>query len=327
VLFDAIGLCLAALFIGLGAWRGSFAGFLRLATVVCAYLAGYFAATTFGHVLALLAGMPRIVASVLLGSGAFTLVYLACSIGSSLLIRHERERRDDVPRGSYDRLGGACFGVIQAAVALLLLAVLGSVLDAAYRAGLPQGMDQSHSFLIASTRRVVASGVESALGDSPGAKLAVKLVADPGAALGATQKLLSGPRFAELQSDSLFWEWVADGQVERALTRDSFGALMRDDATRAGLADLGLVPEAARADPQAFRAAMRATLEGAAPRIRAIRNDPALSDLAHDPAVRAAIESGDHAALLANPQIRALLNRVLRDFDSEPAAPPAAPKA
>jgi len=322
VLFDAIGLALAAVFVGLGAWRGAFAGFLRLFTVVLAYLAGYLVAATFGRVLALLTGMPRLAASVALGAAAFTLVYLVGGIVSSLLIRAERERRDEGPRGTYDRVGGACFGMVQGCVALLLLAVLGSVLDAAYRAGLPQGMDQSQSFLVASTRRVVASGVETALGDSPGAKLAVKLIADPGQALSSAQGILAGPRFAELQSDTLFWDWVAEGQVDRALTRDSFSALMRDDPTRAGLADLGLVPEAARKDPEAFRAAMRETLETAGPRIRAIRNDPAIAQLADDPEVRRAIQAGDHAALLANPRVRALINRVMHDFDTEP--PPAA---
>jgi colicin V production protein len=326
VLFDAIGLTVALLFLGLGAARGALAGFLRLATVVCAYLAGYLVASHLGRVVALLTGMPRLAVSAGLGMVAFTLVYLVGAIVSTLLIRAERERRDEAPRGSYDRIGGACFGMVQAGVALLLLAVLGSVLDAAYRAGLPQGIDASDSFLVASTRRVVAAGVESALGDSPGAKLAVKLIGEPGPALLALQQLLSGPRFAELQSDPLFWEWVGDGQVDRALTRDSFAALMRDDATRAGLADLGLVPEAARKDPEAFRAAMRTTLEGAAPRIRAIRNDPAIARLAQDPEVRRAIDSGNHAALLANPQVRALISRMLRDFDSD-AATPVAPKA
>lgn len=326
MLFDAIGLTLAALFIGLGAWRGALAGFLRLATLLCAYLGGYVAATTFGRVVALLTGMPRLAASAALGAAVFTLVYLVGGIVSTFLIRAERERRADAPRGTYDRVGGACFGVVQACVALLLLAVLGSVLDAAYRAGLPQGMDQSHSFLVASTRRVVASGVETALGDSPGARLAVRLVADPGQALASVQQLLAGPRFAELQFDTVFWEWVAEGQVDRALTRDSFSSLMRDDATRAGLADLGLVPEAARKDPQAFRASMRETLAGAAPRIRAIRSDPAIPQLAQDPEVQRAIQSGNHAALLANPQVRALINRVLRDLDSEPASA-AAPNA
>lgn len=315
MLFDAIALGLAVLFIGLGAFRGTLAGFLRVATLASAYVSGYLAATRLGAVAALLAGSSRLGASVILGSGAFLAVYLVGSIVSALLIRAERERRADEPRGAYDRFGGACFGALQAGLALLLLAVLGSVLDAAYRAGLPQGMDQSGSFLIGSTRRVVASGIGAALGDGPGAKLAVKLVADPGQALQSAQQLLAGPRFAKLQEDSLFWKMLADGDLDAALARTSFFQLMHDEETRAKLADLGVVPEEARGDPQAFRASLRASLASAAPRIRAIRDDPALAELASDPEIQRAVASGNGVALLAHPQLRALIDRVLRDYE------------
>jgi Colicin V production protein len=307
VLFDAIALGLAVLFIALGAFRGTLAGFLRVATLTGAYVSGVLAATKLCKVAALLAGSSRLTAAVVLGTGAFLAVYLVGSIISALLIRAERERREDEPRGPYDRFGGACFGALQAGLALLLLAVLGSVLDAAYRAGLPQGMDQSGSYLIGSTRQVVATGIGAALGDGPGAKLAVKLVADP--------------RFAKLQEDSLFWQLLADGDLDTALARTSFFQLMHDEDTRARMADLGLVPEAARSDPQAFRASLRVSLAGAAPRIRAIRDDPALAELAADPEIQSAVESGDSVALLAHPQMRALIDRVLRDYErSAPAA-------
>jgi hypothetical protein len=251
----------------------------------------------------------------MLGAGTFALVYLAGSIISALLIRAERERRADQPRGAFDRFGGACFGAVQAGLAILLLAVLGSVLDAAYRAGLPQGVDASHSFLVGSTRQVVATGLGNVMGDGPGAKLAVKLVADPGDALTSLQKLLASPPFARLQQDGLFWELVASNDLDEALGRTSFFQLEHDDETRARLADLGLVPEAARADPNAFRAALRETLAAAAPRIGAIRNDPAVTELASDPDVRSALESGDGLSLLSHPQFRTLVDRVMRDYE------------
>jgi len=322
VLFDAIGLFLALVFIALGAYRGTLAGFLRVATVVAAYLSAFLLATHFSKLLALLTGMSRLGSAVLIGSGVFFAVYVVGAVISALLIRSERERRSEAPRGTYDRLGGAFFGLVQAGVALLLLAVMGSVLDAAYRAGLPQGMDQSHSFLVGSTRQIVAAGVGRALGDSPGSKLAQSLISDPGHALSSAQQLLSGPRFAALQSDHLFWELVGDGQIDRAMTRDSFAALLRDDATRGGLADLGVVPEEARSDPQAFRASMRQTLETVAPRIRAIRDDPEIAQIAADPEVQSAIEAGNSTTLLAKPQVRALIDRLVRDFERDPTTIP-----
>jgi hypothetical protein len=322
VLFDSIAVVLALIFIALGAFRGTLAGFLRVATVACAYLAGYFAASKLSTVVALLAGMSKLGVAALLGSAAFAVVYLMGAVLSAVLIRVERERRADRPRSGYDRAGGACFGALQAGLALLLLAVLGSVLDAAYRMGLPQGMDQSGSFLVGSTRQVVASGIGAAMGDGPGSKLAVKLVADPGRALQSAQQLLAGPRFAALQADPLFWDLLSSGQIDAALARTSFFQLMHDDATRASMADLGLVPDEARSDPQAFRASMRDSLTAAAPRIRAIRNDPAIAELAADPDVQAALDSGDSLALLSHPQMRSLIDRVMRAAEDGTSAAP-----
>ena len=316
MVFDAVGLAILVAFVALGAFRGSFAGFLRVTTVAVAYAAGFMAATRLGKVAAVLSGSSRLVSSMLLGAGVFAFVYLAGTVVSALLIRWERDRRDDRPRGGFDRFGGACFGALQAGLALLLLVVLGSVLDAAYHAGLPQGIDASHSLLVGSTRVVVANGLGRVLGDGPGSQLAVKLVANPGDALGSLRQLLASPPFARLQQDSEFWEMLGSGDVDLALGRTSFFQLMHDDATRARLADLGLVPEAARSDPNAFRTALRTTLEAAAPRIRAIRSDPAITQLASDPEVQHALDGGNGMALLAHPGFRELLDRIMRDYEN-----------
>ena len=163
---------------------------------------------------------------------------------------------------------------------------------------------------------VVANGLGRVLGDGPGSQLAVKLVANPGDALGSLRQLLASPPFARLQQDSEFWEMLGSGDVDLALGRTSFFQLMHDDATRARLADLGLVPEAARSDPNAFRTALRTTLEAAAPRIRAIRSDPAITQLASDPEVQHALDGGNGMALLAHPGFRELLDRIMRDYEN-----------
>jgi uncharacterized membrane protein required for colicin V production len=319
VLFDLIAVGLLLLLVAMGALRGTLAGFLRVANLACAYFAGFFAATHLGKVAALLLGRSRLMTSALVGAGAFLAVYLVGSIIAWLLIRRERSRREDQPRSAYDRLGGACFGALQASLAILLLAVLGSFVDAAYRAGLPQGSDQSGSFLVAHTRTLVSEGLEGALGDSPGAKFTVKLVADPGSAVLSAQGLLSSDRFASLQHDSLFWDYVTAGDVDSALEQPSFMAIMNDDALRGKLVDLGFVDESARQSPSAFRSALRASLLQAAPRLRAIREDPGIGELAAKPAIQKALESGDTVALLAQPEFRALVDRVLRDYEREPA--------
>jgi uncharacterized membrane protein required for colicin V production len=320
VLFDLLAIAILGVFVALGAFRGTLAGFLRLATLGLAYVCAFLAATHFARAVAVLSGFSHLGAAALLGSCVFFFVYLVASIGSALLIHAERDRRADAPRGAYDRFGGACFGALQAGLAILLLAVLGSVLDAAYRAGLPQGVDQSGSYLIANTRKVVATGVGAALGDGPGARLAVQMVADPAKMLLSAQEVLGSPRFLALQQDPIFWDMACSGelQIDAALNRRSFLELMYDDEMRAQLADLGLVPEEARGDPQVFRASLRTSLAQAGPRIRAIRSDPALAELAQDPDVQRALQSGDGMSLLAHPEFRKLINRAIKDYEQAP---------
>jgi len=319
MVFDLVALGVLAIFVALGAHRGALAGFLRVATVFAAYAAGIVVAAKLAGLIALLLGCSRLVAGAIAGSGAFLVVYVVGSVGSALAIRSERARRDDLPRGAFDRLGGAFFGAGQAALALLLLGVLGSFLDAAHEAGLPQGSAAAgDSYLVGSTRRVVAAGVSAAMGSGPGGSLAVKLASNPGSAVASAQELLAHPRVATLQGDALFWQYLSTGDLDRALTRPSFTAISYDEALRARLSDLGVVSDEARDDPDAFREQVRANLVEIAPRIRAIRDDPALADLAAKPEVQAAIKNGDTFALLAHPDFRHLVDRALRDYERSP---------
>lgn len=329
MLFDLVALGILAVFMALGAWRGSLAGFLRLLTLFCAYAAGLVVATKLAALVALFTGLSRITAGALSGTGAFLLVYVIGSISSAILIRHERSSRGDFPRGGFDRVGGAFFGAGQAVLALLLLGVLGSFLDAAHTAGVTKNgaaAGASDSYLVGSARRVVAAGVSAAVGDSPGGGLAVKLASNPGATVASSQALLTHPRMLALQDDTLFWQYLSTGEVDLALGRTSFSAISYDADLRGRLADLGVVGEAARHDVDAFRAEIEATLLEVAPRIQAIRNDPALAELASKPEVRAAIENGNSLALVAHPDFRRLVDRALRDVEQQPAPGQPAPR-
>ncbi len=319
MLFDVLALGILAIFVALGAYRGALAGFLRVATLFAAYAAGLFVAAKLASLVALLTGSSRLTAGAMAGSGAFLVVYVVGSVGSALAIRSERANRDDMPRSAFDRCGGAFFGAGQAALALLLLGVLGSFLDAAHSAGLPQGSASAgNSYLVGSARRVVAAGVTAAVGKGPGGTLAAKLASNPGSAVLSTQQLLSHPRVAALQEDALFWQYLSTGEVDLALMRGSFVAIVHDQELRGQLADLGLVDERARSDADAFRNQVRATLIEVAPRIQAIRNDPALAELAAKPEIQDAIKSGNTFALLAHRDFRKLVDRALRDYERAP---------
>ncbi|MEX2205807.1 MAG: CvpA family protein [Myxococcota bacterium] len=319
MLFDLLALGILAVFVALGAYRGTLAGFLRVATLFCAYAAGLFVAAKLAPLIALLTGTSRVTSGALAGSGAFLLVYVVGSVCSAILIRRERANRDEIPRTAFDRFGGAFFGAGQAALALLLLGVLGSFLDAAHTAGVPQGSASAgDSYLVGSTRKVVAAGVSAAVGDGPGGGFAVKLASNPGSAVSSTQALLSHPRITALQSDALFWQYLSTGELDLALTRTSFTSISYDADLRGRLADLGLVSEAARGDVEVFRGQVRATLLEVAPRIQAVRNDPALAELAANPEIRAALESGNTFRLLIHPDFRRFVDRVLRDYEKKP---------
>jgi len=324
MLFDILALGILAIFVALGASRGALAGSLRMATLFAAYAAGLFSASQLAPLIALLSGSSRLAAGALAGTGAFLFVYGVGSVGSALAIRSEQASRDGGPRSGFDRLGGAFFGAGQAALALLLLGVLGSFLDAAHSAGIPQGSAAAaDSYLVGSTRRVVAAGVSAAIGKSPGGGLAVKLASNPGAAVVSAQQFLADPRIAALLDDALFWQYLSSGEVDLALSTESFRAISNDPELRAQLCDLGLVSDEARAEPDTFREQVGVTLIEVAPRLQAIRDDPELAELAAQPEIQAAVKIGDSFALLTHPDFRRLVDRVLRDYERQPVTPTA----
>ena len=75
--------------------------------------------------------------------------------------------------------------------------------------------------------------------------------------------------------------------------------------------------EAAAADPRAFRLPAGDVLRQVGPRIRGLREDPAVQDLMRDPEVVAAVQSGDHLALMTHPGFQAVVARVMEGTDQD----------
>jgi len=94
------------------------------------------------------------------------------------------------------------------------------------------------------------------------------------------------------------------------MNRGSFQQLQHDASLRHKLANLALVTDEAADDPAAFRQEIGEVLREVGPRIRGLRNDPALQDLMRDPQVVAMIQSGDTLGLLGHPGFRDLVQRV-----------------
>jgi hypothetical protein len=76
------------------------------------------------------------------------------------------------------------------------------------------------------------------------------------------------------------------------------------------MAAIGLIDPLAAEDPRLFRAAMDEILREVAPRIRGLRDDPAVQELLDDPEIIAMLESGNTIGLIGHPGVRELAARV-----------------
>jgi hypothetical protein len=136
------------------------------------------------------------------------------------------------------------------------------------------------------------------------------MIGEPADSLGALHALVSDPRLRVLQSDQAFWGDLERGEVERALARPTYTELADDPQLRQQLAALGLIAEASGTDPERFRADMRALFTELAPRLRALREDPAFQEILADQSLRESVQAGNTLRVLLDPRVRALVGRV-----------------
>jgi hypothetical protein len=160
------------------------------------------------------------------------------------------------------------------------------------------------------TANVVEAGLGAALSDAGAAgRMAAQLAARPARALEDWQAVIDDPLVSGLREDPLFWTYVEHENVDGALELPVTRRMLSDAALRERLAGLGLVSEAAGADPSAFRAELAGVLREVGPRVRRLREDPELQDLMQDPQVVAMVQQGDTIGLLGHPRFRAIVER------------------
>jgi len=304
-----VGLLLA--FALVGGVRGGLAAGLGVLTLVLAYAVGALTAVYAGPALALRLGWPEFLGAAAVGAIAFLTSYFAMGLLAHFLTQRERRRRR-VPRSFGDRFAGACFGCLRGALLVLLLSFGAIWLDALRSTGKAEFLPAlGPSRAAAVTETLVEHGVAAALSDSGSSgRFAARLAAHPADSLAALEDLLEDPRIRALEEDSLFWTYVESGAVDAAMNRASFYAIARDDTLRGSFASLGLVDEAAGADPAAFRQAVGEVLREVGPRLRGLREDPEMQRLLEDPEVAQLLQSGDTLGLLRHPGFRGLVARV-----------------
>lgn len=311
MVLDLLAAAILTLFAVVGAVRGGLASGLSLFALVGGYIAGLVCAHLFGGVAGAAFGLP-LLGPAIAGSIGFAAVFLVCGIFGFFLRRWDAENRGDLPRGGFDRIMGACFGLARGGLVVVLLGFLGIWLQAARELS-PEtavGPDVSGSTTAAFAGLLIEGAVDNVMGDaSPGARFAARVAARPGETLKSMQSLLEHPHIQSLQDDPLFWTLIENGASERALNQGSFYRIAHDDSMRADLAKLGLISPEAAADPAMFRAETELMLDELGPRIRGLRNDPEIHRLARDPEVMGMLESGNTLALLRHPGIQTLARK------------------
>ena len=306
---DLLALVLIAAMAAYGAWRGGFRTGMALLALAAGYTAAVLGAGALARPLAPALDLPELLVLPLAGTLLFVAAFAAVGVLGWALRRSGVGLDEPGPRG---RFLGAAFGAVRGALVVLLVAYLALWLDALRATGrelpLPPVAD---SAVARATGAVVEAGTEAALADAgPAARVAARIAAQPARALSEWQAVVDSPSVQAVREDPVFWSYVEQGHVEVALERGAGLRMLRDQALRERLADLGVVSDAAARDPALFRDDLIAVLREVGPRLRDLRDDPAMQELVQDPEVVAMLQSGDTLALLGHPGFRALVERV-----------------
>jgi membrane protein required for colicin V production len=308
---DIFALAIFLLFAFLGARRGGLASGLALAAIGVAYAAAILAAPRFGPLAAELTGVSEWLGMPIAGSVAFVAAFLGMGLVAKLLSGVSAPVEGE-PRSPKDRFLGGVFGALRGGLIVLLLSYLALWVDALRATGTAPNLPELGSSAAASAAgSIVEAGVNALAADAAGGRVIARIAARPGDSIAELQALMEHPVIHELQGDTIFWSHVEHGNIDAALHRRGAVALVHDADMRRQLGELGLIDEASVADSQVFRAAAADVLRQLGPRIRNLKEDPELQALMHDPEVAAALQSGNHLALLGHPGFRSVVARVM----------------
>jgi uncharacterized membrane protein required for colicin V production len=323
MILDLILIAVFILFAVNGLRRGGLAAGVSLFSIVFAYVGGIVGAKYGAQPLLEATQIVPFIATPVAGLAGFTLTYFSFGFIGGRLVRFFDERSDDDERGGFDRFVGGVIGGMHGGLVLLLLGWLAIWVDAARdldvltlaKDKLPQTED---SRLAGLTSRVVEEVAVRALGDGnkqtdaqdAGVRVITRLLANPGSALSGLQDLLEDDRIARLQQDRMFWVLIENGASDSALNRLSFYQIAHDAGLRQSLADLGIISAEAAKSATAFHEDATAVFDDVGPKLRGLRDDPAIREMSKDPEIVSMLERGDTLALIQHPEIRRLVDRI-----------------
>ena len=307
VWFDLLAIALLVGLAASGFRGGGVDGALRFLGLPAAYGAAAFSSLVLGPIVAETAGVAAWLAGVGCGSAAFLATYVGVGVAASRARREAQE--EGLSRGS--QLAGGLFGAARGMLLLLPIVWLANLAEGARLSGVELALpDLSTAQLPAAGGRVIESGARALVDEQDaGGRVTVAMLGRPGDSVVAFQELLSDPNLRILQADAAFWRDVERGAVSKAMSRPTFRELAGNRELRGRMAALGLISPSAASDSRAFESEIGAVLGEVGPRLRRVRNDPALERLLADPAVQQSLEQGDAVALLTHPEFRALVAR------------------
>jgi hypothetical protein len=316
--FDTVVAILVAVLAWLGFRRGALATFLQIFTLIAAYVLALWLGPRFGPALALSLGVTELIGIAAAGLGIFFASYALLAAAAHFARKRDEHKR--YGRATGDRLGGGALGLAQGALVGLLLGVLGSWLQAGREVAKIEAIPDTASARVPELSRQVIETAASALmaEQDAGSRVALRLVTRPTQTLRAVQGLMEREELRALQNDPMFWTYLENNQVDRALNTNGFLQLSYREDVRRQLAELGMADPRGVEDVAFFRQEMRVMLEQLAPRVRVLRRDPMVADLARDPEVVRALREGDTAALLTHSGIQEVAQRVLRPPSDPP---------
>jgi len=307
------GLILVSMF-ALGAWRGAVVSGAGLFGLIGGYVGGILAATHGADWVSGTLVVSPLVAPAIAGTIGFVVVWIIVSALAEIAVAWDKERIEVVGRGILDRGLGGFFGLARGALIVVLLAILASWVDAARDLGTISGFaampDAEESTLTRATGNLVEAAVSTALADAgPAGEMAARLTAHPGKSLESVQLILEDERLTEMFQDRLFWSLISNDSIDYAMNRGAVRSIVHDPEMRGRFADVGLVSEEARDDPDVFRAAFAEVLAEVGPRIESLRDDPEVQALASDPEIMSMVEAGNTLGLMNHPKIRRIVSR------------------
>jgi len=317
--YDLIAIAILVIFITWGASKGALWTALRLGVLLGAYAAGIFGAHLFSPFVTERYPELELLALPLGGSIAFLLALCVLGISAALISKRADLNRPQESRTKSDRLGGALVGGIRGGLIVLLIGILGNYLDQAQHAGLVSELPSlEHSFVAMGSGTLAERGLEQVLDKKdPASRLTAQLAVHPAETAEKIQTIMEHPRVVRLREDATFWSRARNGDIRGAMNQLAFRRLAYDSEFRNQLADLKLIDAQTAEDPELFKEKIAETYTQVAPRIEALKKDPAVQKLMHDEEILELARKGSITELLTHPDfiraVQAVMNQLPAD--------------